>query len=567
MKKIFTTFFILAVSSFLLFAQVSVDPREEFYSDVVGWELKGYVNRLPQLKPYPVNVIEKILLKVIEVGEPVEQCRAQEYYDIYFGKKWRAGIDGNYKVKIYSLEDTDNDHAKRFDHSHVVSSEIYAASDYGFGDFFGVGSKLGVRGMYNKYDISEVLPKYVSISDYDIPHFFKFDNGNTDVILDVNGIVSFGNEKIYGFAGFNRVGYGIFPETDLYLNPNANQMINFAFNYEGDGFQYVQMFSLIGARHVYDRDEFNMNKYLGFHSLNVPLLKNKLNLSFVESVVYGNHFAPSYMIPVPWFIISNVSGDVENVLSGIKLEYKPVPCISINAEMLLDSFDYKKLMKLKLEDAALRTAMTGGFAYTPLDSICKLITCDFTLVTPYTYTTFDSSSQHYNYTDYTNFGKGIGSELLPNSDRVCLSMKFNPFRQLKINTSSAYLRHANQYEDLSADEVLESQLYSTEGSLYQTTQRIDSAEDKTNFLTQDHKMYIMQVGVDLEYSLLIKKSTEVSLCGGYTFEYIENDGVDKPIYSGSYSTKTEVEEAKTAWINNLHNSYNHYFRVGVKIVY
>jgi len=80
-------------------------------------------------------------------------------------------------------------------------------------------------------------------------------------------------------------------------------------------------------------------------------------------------------------------------------------------------------------------------------------------------------------------------------------------------------------------------------------------------------MYIMQAGIDFSYSLLLKKTSQVSVTGGYTFEYIENDGVDKSIYSGTYSNETEVLADKKIWIDNLHNSYNHYFRIGVKIIY
>ena len=567
MKKIVSGFFILAFFSFFLCAQVSVDPRNEFYSDAIGWELKGYIKNLPQLKPYPVNVIEKILEAVIENGEPSEKECARKYYNIYFGKKWHAALDGEYKVKLYSLEDTENDNAKRFEFSQVFSPELSFGTDLKLNDYTGIGFNAGLRTIINNDDICDVLPKYVSISDFEVPSFFKFEKGDTAFLPDLNGIVTFGNDKLYGFAGYNRIGYGIFPSTDLYLNPNADQMINFALNYEGEAFKYVQMFSLIGARHVYETDSFTMNKYLGFHSLNIPLFERKLDVSLVESVVFGNHFTPDYFIPVPWFIISNVSGEVENVFSGVKLVYKPLPCIALNFESLFDSFNYKKLLKLKLEDAAIRTAMSAGIAYTPFDSICKLITCDFTLVTPYSYTSFDSSSKTYNYTDYTNFGKEIGCELLPNSDRVVLSLKFNPVKQLTIVTSSSYMRHANQYEDLEPEEVINSQLYATDGSLYQTTQKIESSEDSTNFLTQEHKMYIMQAGIDFSYSLLLKKTSQVSVTGGYTFEYIENDGVDKSIYSGTYSDETEVLADKKIWIDNLHNSYNHYFRIGVKIIY
>ena len=49
------------VFSLPLFAQISVNPQNEFYSDAASWYLKGYVDSLPQVKPYPAAVIKEIL--------------------------------------------------------------------------------------------------------------------------------------------------------------------------------------------------------------------------------------------------------------------------------------------------------------------------------------------------------------------------------------------------------------------------------------------------------------------------------------------------------------------------
>jgi hypothetical protein len=49
------------------------------------------------------------------------------------------------------------------------------------------------------------------------------------------------------------------------------------------------------------------------------------------------------------------------------------------------------------------------------------------------------------------------------------------------------------------------------------------------------------------------------------FEYILNKGVDYPIFPGTYTTAAEVAMARKRWEANLHNSFNHYFKAGVKI--
>ncbi len=568
MKKIFLILSVFFLASLFLSAQVSVDPRDEFYSDILCWKLKGYVDQLPKLKPYPVNVIEDILTEVIEKGEKAEKQRAEDYYNKIFGKKWHAVADNDYNVKIYKLGDVDNEHAKNFDHTHIITSELSLGGDLGFGKYIGTGYRLGVRGIYNKYEISDVLPKYVSNSDYDVTKIFNFNAGSADVNVDLAANVTMGTSTLYGVVGYNRLGYGIYPDTDIALNPNSNPLLFGSMNYEGKYFQYEQLLGVTAARAVdYDKSDFDFGKkFVGFHSLNVPV--GNFDVSLFESVVFGNTFSPSYLIPVPWFIISNVDGGSANVISGMKVEYNPVPCIAVNASVFMDEFELKPFIKLKWNDANVHTAFKAGFAYSPLDSICQLITCDFTLVTPYTYTSYDTSSDKYNYTDYTNFGKGIGSELIPNSDRVSLSLKFKPFKHFTVTGSTAYVRHGNQYEDLSDEDVLLlSGETATDGSLYQNNQNLDSATDGTNFLSQDHKMYIMQASLDFEYDFVMKKTHEVAVTFGYTFEYIENDGVDSPIYAGTFTTVEAVQAARKNWEEALHNSYNHYFNVGVKISY
>ena len=86
MKKSLFVFSILFLFAPVIFSQVSVNPQEQFYSDAVGWYQKGYVERLPQLKPYPVNVIKNMLETVMQDGEPSEQKKASVYYSEFFGK-------------------------------------------------------------------------------------------------------------------------------------------------------------------------------------------------------------------------------------------------------------------------------------------------------------------------------------------------------------------------------------------------------------------------------------------------------------------------------------------------
>ena len=159
-----------------------------------------------------------------------------------------------------------------------------------------------------------------------------------------------------------------------------------------------------------------------------------------------------------------------------------------------------------------------------------------------------------------------------------MTLNFKPTKNLKISTISAYSRHGNQYEDWDYEDIiLLDGTTETGTTLAQNSQNLDSAKDQTGFLIQDDLMYTMQAGIDIEYTFYSKKSSSVSFGFGYTFEFIKNDGVDDGIYTGNYTnlkystdeekkaTEDYLDNEKLKWQNHLHNSYNHYFRAGVKI--
>ncbi len=582
MKKNILVFSILFLFVAVVFSQISVNPREEFYSDAVSWYQKGYVERLPQLKPYPLNIVKNMLETVIQDGELAEQERASGYYKEFFGKPWRISSAGNYFGKIYSLENTENKEAERFNNFHQAAGDLNFSSDILVKDFVGFGFSAELQGQSSFINSYDVLPRYMSNSDLSVIEPFSFNAGDIDLLMDFAGNVSVGNKELYGTFGFNSLGYGLFPEDNLILSPNSRQILNGTFNYDGKFFQYAQVFGLTGASCKYKGNgtDFSYDKFFAFHSVNVPFMKGKLNIAYFEGAVFGGQFNPSFLTPVPWAIVALADGSGESVFAGTKIEVKPMPCLSWNTEFLLNDLQAKNFIKLKWNDAAIRTAFKTGFTYTPLDSIASLISVDYTLVTPYTFTAYDTIDKKYNYRDYTNFGAPIGTDLLPNSDRVSMTLNFKPTKNLKISTISAYSRHGNQYENWDYEDILklDGTAY-TDTTLVQNTQNLDSAKDQTGFLLQDDLMYTMQAGIDIEYTFYSKKYSSVSFGIGYTFEFIKNDGVDDGIFTGNYTnlaystdeekkaTEEILDAEKEKWQNHLHNSYNHYFRAGVKITF
>ena len=190
---------------------------------------------------------------------------------------------------------------------------------------------------------------------------------------------------------------------------------------------------------------------------------------------------------------------------------------------------------------------------------------------PYTFTS-DADSSGYNLRDYTNFGIGMGSRLPPNSDIVSLKVNFEPLPGLKIGTKTSFMRHGNSYESLTDEEVLSlfsegSDVLPSDGSLYMSDRETESATEHTNFLTQEHLMYVIQAGVNASYEHRIRKTVGFSLGTEYTFEYIRDDGVNANMYPSTYTTVEEVKAARKLWRKALHKSFNHYFTLLFSLYY
>ncbi|MBP5587746.1 MAG: hypothetical protein J6X37_03365, partial [Treponema sp.] len=233
------------------------------------------------------------------------------------------------------------------------------------------------------------------------------------------------------------------------------------------------------------------------------------------------------------------------------------------------------------------------------------ISFDYTLITPYTYSHSDphietfgsdvaSIADNYNKDNFTTRLHSLGTSVPPNSDRFAFAIAFKPAKRLRVNFNSSFVRHANIAESFSDEEawayifsnstVQEGYEFSNDGSIWTSpmypvesiyTNHTPTAS-KNLFLKQEHKMYILQCGIDAEYELERFKWGTLSLSMGYMFEYIYNKGVDSNIYrkdasvSASHTTTPDagiIAAQKNAWIDNFTNQFNNYFMIAVKYTY
>ncbi|MBD5399183.1 MAG: hypothetical protein HDR57_00905 [Treponema sp.] len=573
-RHIFTIFLFAFLSLLPVFAQVSVDTEDDFYTDATAWFLKGYIQSLPQLKPYPINIINDLLDEVIANAPQAEQVIAEYYKDKYFSKKISASSDTNANIKLKFL-DSGSEEIERFTHNEFFSENIAVAGDIPINEKAGIAFDLSGRVYYSRVPSENVFPLYTFGNDINKKNALKINADKVDFALNPNFIATFGKQNLYATIGMNKTGFGLFQDDGLIMNPSTYQAINATINYQGKYVSISRYLGLLAADKEDGSFGYSARKFISFHSMKIPIPKAHISFSLYESIIISKPFNPVYLWPIPYCAAANLLKFDENVISGLNFEWKPLHGIAILMDFIIDDIEnVKSLFKLKLNDAGIRTGFKMGFIYAPFDSACNFLSLNYTLITPYTYTRYAQSDDKYHYLDYTNFGMSLGSNLPPNSDRVNLTIHFKPMPNFKVQTFSSFIRHANSYESLSPEEAIQIPSgYPSNGSISADTRGFDSVKNVTGFLKQDTTMYIVQAGTFLEYEFILKKAGRISISAQYIYEYISNNGVDSNIYSGNYTAETEQERIEQAnrelkaWKNKLHDSHNHYFTIGVKYRY
>ncbi|MCR5217506.1 hypothetical protein [Treponema sp.] len=612
MKK-FLVFILSIFISAEVFAQMSVNPQHEFYSYAQGWYLKGYVESLPPLRPYPVSKIKEILTSVLEKTEDEgvtddDFLIASRLYEELTGKSFHVVMESDFTV----TRDITDDGNEELDSDTNKLLCIYPSvqGDLTFkSDFVSMGYKLGFAAR-NAKDESDFLPAYTHSEHDSIQDPASV--GPANVYLDVDDVISIGYNNLYLQAGIYRSGYGTFIGQGLALNDSTYHAGNLSFTYMGDLFTYAQQISVIGATTSYNGDNLSPNKVLAFHQISFKPF-SFLEVAYYESIVYGKRFDLSYALPVPYMVAQGVGGCSDNLQMGLKFDVRPYKELLWTTDIYVDDFSVNDIVKLNI-DAKYRIAFQTGLLYTPSNSFCDNLSLNYTLITPYTYShwQYDSdsvasiSAGTVNYQDYTNSGIQMGANIPPNSDAINMSITFSPLksRNLSFVLHTNYIRHGNVSESLTDEEALryllaDAGVYATDGSanqhsMYETSSgkssgdHVDTAWNALNYLSQDHQMYIIQCGADAEYKFPVsKKGRSLSLKVGYMFEYTHNYGVDENMYPGGLVTESSdgvyeydgktysdadgsydgsvsdlVNIFKDAWEDNLVNRLCNYVTVG-----
>ncbi len=551
MKKLFALFLLSALFFSAASAQASIDPTDDFYEAALRWYIGGVISELPQLKPYPHDTVRRLLFTVMEKGDREQEAEAREYYESMFGKTWHISAETE-STGIVRRNGTTKENGA----DGSLSLSLEGGADVLFGKGFGAGGRACLSSSLSS-DENNTVRELWSIPSYDNA-IDPVSLGRVRIDFSADAVVSY--EKIGVSAGYNRTGYTNYIDGGNVLSPYAYHAPEFSFSYDGERFDFVQYFAALRASDMLGKNG-PYGKFISFHALRFSP-NRKIRLSYYDSVVYGKRFDPSYLISVPSALIASANGYGDNVIAGFLFEYNFFPGVSWLTDVSIDRLDTAQLARFHLNSDN-RLALKTGLSYAPKDSPCKLLTFSYTIISPYMYTSEDTNGESYNYHSYTNWGRSIGQNLPPNSDRLSLKIKLEPIKRFSVSTFASITRHANVYQSYSNEELKEifsKGKHSTDGS-------IDSQYHKaTPLLSQEHIMYAARGGAEVSYRFPCVKAGLFELHGIFSYTYIGNAGMDTPMYPDA-TAASNFDALRNAWKNQLHEEYDIFLSIGIKWTY
>lgn len=571
----------LALASLLFigaaaFSQVVIDPNLDFYESARQWQIKGYVDFLPQMSPYPASVVKEILDAVIENGTESDVETAQYYYEKYFSKQWHVALETGAGFK---LSNKGGDKLTKFI---FVEPSVYG--DVLFKDWIALGYSLGLN-LHNKNtESAEILRAFQNepLNTWGDAATIGPLDGNWDMEAGLN----VGNATINGIIGANRIGFSnIYGHDNIIVNPLSCHMNNLLFNFSAEKWQYSQSISAIAATNF--KGEHTANKFLAFHSVRFTPVK-WLSISYFEAGVFGERFDPSYLIPAPFILLQGMFDAGDNDIYGLHFEFRPFDRFEAALTFAVDDISIDDWGKGNF-DSKFKAALQTGVMYTPAVDFCKKLAFDYTLVLPYMYSHWINSPSDtrpvadttFNYQDFTNHGVSVGSCLPPNSDRLHFEAVFEPIKRLTLNVSTDFIRHANETESWRPNEAVEHCAKFAAGDntgSAATDPYPKSVQERMVFMKQEHKMYALQFGLKASWEAFRRKYGTLTLNFGYTFEFIYNKGVDNAIYTSAVAESVNAAPtaaakealtvvAKKNWAEQLRNEVNNYISLSAKYSY
>ena len=427
----------------VLGAQTVHNPNDELYKDIDRWFVQGYITDfIPMVRPYPAQLINKLLDQVINNGDASARETAAAYKaKIAPGTRFiTPGILGHIQGNDEDYELIGAPFAEGLFQVNSVFNVSYNLTFFGLTDHEG-GERFNVPGTYNIY------PDLIDDTA---------DIGPFRILQNWTSIATLGTSDMYFQAGLSRSSFGPFYDNGVVVGPQAPRAGHFSFVYSRPLWSMEMLFQTLSATDDWGNGRFSQ-KYNIIHALNFRPWNN-LELGIVQSLVYGKRIDPLYFVPFTFmFGLQTVNGFEDNALIGLYFRGRLFNSLLVKGQIYIDDFSFNGL---KDGNPFFKTAGIAGVSWAPRNSVLSKLDFDYTAVMPYMYThwierEYNVQPGEPNYLNYTHMGRNIGPELEPNSDRISLRTRWGIIRNLDINVSAYMIRHGNASADHSPNNHLD----------------------------------------------------------------------------------------------------------------
>jgi hypothetical protein len=517
------------------FAQLVSDPNDRLYTDLELWMDRGLTDKLPPLRPYPVQLVKKVLADVKAKGNAADQELASFYLSKIEG---RANVHG-----IASALARTN-----FDDKYAELG-LLASLQGSLVPWITYSGKIGVVATSDQ--TPSLLPDYQrSLLDYvpdnvqSILHFYPR--------MSMIGSGTVGTDSIYFQAGAIRGSFGPFWGDNAVLSPDSPQSGQFSFVYHDNSMSLTMALMAMTASDEYGNGLYP-NKFLSLDSLEF-YPADWLTLGVFDAMVWGNRFDPLYLMPVVSFYAEGMVGYPDNAFIGLSGEVKLPAALKADFLLNVDDASFNDLIRLNF-NTMLLAALQVGLSWTPNLPFLTRLRITNLLITPYTYSheNYGNNPVGPNYLNYTNQGTNIGPSIQPNSDRIEIEALAKPLSWLDVTGFGRFILHGNASDGLNilnspGDGSVFDNGADANGFTFAPDTGRPAGWTYDRFLTQSVLEKVFQAGFTAT-SYLETSIGEIEIDFGYTFEYILDGTV---VLSGPVSGN---------------DATNNYVSLGVKFTY
>ncbi len=507
------------------------DPISEIYDDVQVWYEAGLVYEVPSLRPYPAQVMVKILEDVIEhsATPAAERKRAEAYLaeltgtdiDLVWGgeAQLKSGEDEEYLWGVLGIE-----YNTWFNDYIALNGEWLAMAKYEGSGYYAAGEK-------------SPLDSFDDNAEANI-------KGRTIELRQIlTNSFSVGFDWLYLQAGIHRNSYGPIFDNGAVLGGYAHSAPTFDVVYDTGGmFGITTTYMDLTATNYYGEEAY-ADKHMVMQTYTYRPT-NWLEFEFLQSIVYGNRFDLTYFVPFSFlFYNQNFTGYEDNSLMGFSMAMDLPNQFGVNSLLYIDDAHFNDLIRFDFETmfkAAIETEVT----WTPMQDYLRRVSLDYLAIMPYTFAhksdRYDDDAlsnvgndvntngvddylewlqENANYLNYTTYGEALGAVLDPNSDRLTLKYSMRPLPELDVSFIGRMIRHGNPSED----ETGTTATGTDDGTIYDDgyDENGDHSFKEFKFLTQDAIEYTLVGGFDVSYTFDLNPS-RLSLLLGYRLEHIRN---------------------------------------------